>query len=46
MTIVQTARKLQVNVLEYVRDRMSKHFSMPSLESLILSKSNSSTTKE
>ena len=28
------------NVLEYVRDRISKHFSMPSLKSLMPSKSN------
>ena len=39
MTIIQTARKLQVNIFSYVHDRLTKNFKMPSLASLILSKS-------
>ena len=35
MTIVQTARKLGVNVLNYIYDRISLNFKMPSLSSLI-----------
>jgi len=35
MTIVQTARKLKVNVLDYIYDRVSLTFKMPSLASLI-----------
>lgn len=35
MTIVQTARKLSVNTLDYIRDRMSQSYQMPSLSSLI-----------
>jgi hypothetical protein len=34
-TIVQTARKLGVNIYDYVYDRISEKYSMPSLESLI-----------
>jgi hypothetical protein len=34
-TIVQTARKLGVNIYDYVYDRISKKYNMPSLESLI-----------
>jgi len=39
-TIVQTARKLGVNIYQYVYDRVSKTFSMPSLASLITERSN------
>jgi len=35
-TIVQTARKLKVNVYQYVYDRVTKQFEMPSLAELIL----------
>jgi hypothetical protein len=35
-TIVKTARKLKVNVMEYLHDRVTKKFVMPSLASLIL----------
>jgi hypothetical protein len=41
-TIVQTARKLGVNVYDYIYDRVSKTFKMPSLESLIIQKINAS----
>lgn len=37
-TIVQTARKLGVNVYEYIYDRVTKKFNMPSLAELILLK--------
>lgn len=39
-TIIQTARKLSVNVYNYVYDRVSKSYSMPSLAYLINEKSN------
>lgn len=35
MTIVQTAKKLSVNTFQYLLDRLSKKFNMPSLASLI-----------
>lgn len=35
MTIVQTCRKLRVNVFDYIYDRVSKAFAMPSLASLM-----------
>jgi hypothetical protein len=35
MTIVQTCRKLGVNVFDYIYDRVSKAFAMPSLASLM-----------
>ena len=38
-TIVQTARKLKVNVYQYIYDRVTKKFEMPSLAELILFKS-------
>ena len=34
-TLVQTARKLNVTFFEYVKDRLSKTYAMPSLASLI-----------
>lgn len=34
-TLVQTARKLNVTFFEYVKDRISKNYAMPSLASLI-----------
>ncbi|BCA96026.1 hypothetical protein TUM19329_23870 [Legionella antarctica] len=37
-TIVQTARKLKVNVYQYIYDRVTKKFEMPSLAELILLK--------
>ena len=41
-TIVKTARKLKVNVMDYLHDRVTKKFAMPSLASLILKKQNPS----
>ena len=41
-TIVKTARKLKVNVMDYLHDRVTKKFLMPSLASLILKKQNPS----
>ena len=41
-TIVKTARKLKVNVIDYLQDRVTKKFAMPSLASLILKKQNPS----
>lgn len=41
MSIVQTARKLGVNVFDYIHDRISLNFKMPSLASLITSRSQS-----
>lgn len=35
MTIVQTAKKLGVNTFQYLHDRLSQKFNMPSLASLI-----------
>ena len=35
MSIVETARKLGVNVCSYILDRISKKFKMPSLANLI-----------
>ena len=37
-TIVKTARKLGVNVYDYIRDRVSKKFNMQSLAEIILDK--------
>jgi hypothetical protein len=37
-TIVQTARKLKVNVYQYIYDRVTKKFEMLSLAELILLK--------
>ena len=34
-SIVQTAKKLQVNIYDYIYDRISERFQMPSLASLI-----------
>ena len=39
-TIVKTARKLKVNVLDYLHDRITRKFLMPSLASLILKNQN------
>jgi hypothetical protein len=39
-TIVQTAKKLGVNIYDYIYDRVSKTFSMPSLASMIAAKAN------
>ena len=38
-TIVQTARKLQVNVYDYIYDRISGRFEMPSLADVMVQKS-------
>ena len=38
-TIVQTARKLGVNIYDYIYDRVSKKFAMPSLADLVLQQS-------
>lgn len=37
-TIIQTARKMKVNVYQYIYDRVTKKFEMPSLAELILLK--------
>jgi hypothetical protein len=42
MTIVQTAKKLRVSVYDYIFDRVSDKFEMPSLAELIREKSSSS----
>jgi hypothetical protein len=41
MTISQTAKKLGVNTYEYIRDRISGEFKLPSLAELILQKTSS-----
>ena len=41
MTIVQTAKKLDVSVYNYILDRVSKKFEMPSLAQLIRERSSS-----
>lgn len=41
LTIVQTAKKLGVSVYEYIHDRVSKKFKMPSLAELIRMKKSS-----
>ena len=35
MTIIETSKKLGINAFEYIRDRISKKFEMPSMASLI-----------
>ncbi len=40
-TIVQTARKLGVNIYQYLYDRVSKKYEMPSLAEIIMAASNS-----
>ena len=40
MTIVQTARKLRVSVYDYIFDRVSDKFEMPSLAEFIREKSS------
>ena len=40
MTIVQTAKKLNVSAYDYIFDRVSKTFEMPSLAQLIRDKAN------
>jgi Transposase IS66 family. len=42
MTIVQTAKKLRVSAYDYIFDRVSNKFEMPSLAELIREKSSSS----
>jgi hypothetical protein len=44
MTIVQTSKKLQVNVFDYIYDRVSEAFAMPSLASLMPSAALSPNT--
>lgn len=41
MTLAQTAKKLMVNFFQYTYDRVSKKYEMPSLASLIASRSKS-----
>jgi hypothetical protein len=43
MTIVQTAKKMGVNVHEYVHDRISKRFKLPSLADLIKAKQHTAS---
>ena len=38
LTIVQTARKLGVNIYDYIYDRISSNYSMTSLADMILNK--------
>ena len=40
MTIVQTAKKLSVSAYDYIYDRVSKTFEMPSLAQRIREKAN------
>ncbi len=40
MTIVQTAKKLSVSAYDYIFDRVSNTFEMPSLAKLIREKSS------
>ena len=35
LTIAETAKKLGVNIYEYIADRISKKFNMPSLADLV-----------
>jgi len=44
MTVVETAKKLSVNVFEYIHDRISKKYKMPSLASIISSQSPHTTS--
>jgi hypothetical protein len=44
MTLVQTAKKMTVNVFDYIHDRMSQKYEMPSLASTILSRSQHTTS--
>jgi len=39
MTVVETAKKMLVNVFEYIHDRICKKYEMPSLASIISSQS-------
>lgn len=39
LTIVETAKKLKVNIYDYILDRVSKTYSLPSLASIIQEKS-------
>lgn len=43
LTIVQTAKKLGVNAFDYIRDRVSKKFSMPPLSDLIIERAKLQT---
>jgi len=40
MTISQTAKKLKVRTYDYIRDRVSGEFKLPSLAQLIVEKSH------
>ncbi|SEH07958.1 Uncharacterised protein [Candidatus Venteria ishoeyi] len=39
MTVTATARKLEVNLFDYIYDKLSKTFKLPSLASMIQQKS-------
>ena len=39
LTIIQTAKKLNVNAYDYISDRISKKYELPSLAEIIRSKS-------
>ena len=39
MSVVETAKKLKVNVIEYIEDRISEKYQMPALANLILNNS-------
>jgi hypothetical protein len=44
LTIVETAKKLKVKIYDYIFDRITETYSLPSLASLILDKSVSQNT--
>lgn len=44
-TIVQTARKLRVNLYQYIYDRVSRKFKMPSLAEMIMTQINQTPLK-
>ena len=43
MTVVQTAKKLGVNIMDYAKDRITRAYQMPSLADLIRQRSRSPT---
>lgn len=45
LTIVETAKKLGVNQFEYIVDRVSKKYQMPSLAKIIREISNNNQSK-
>ena len=43
-TIVQTARKLGVNIYQYIYDKVSRKFEIPSLAEMIMAQINTPST--